>query len=301
MIRNGISVLALLVLAACIPLNGQTGVPSPLYGVTVDDVSNLPDILTSLSKLPHKPTTRIVFDEYAPASRYIASSSEIHKVSYVMGEILDSYFFKDFSIEDYLNRTSEYLNALGDSVDIWEVGNEINGDWLGKTPDVVAKMTGAYDRVKAAGKTTELTLDFHPGCAKYPENEMFTWAQANIPDRMKQGLDYVLVSYYEDHCKGFQPDWQPVFERLAAMFPKAKLGIGECGTSIQPRKAEYIKRYYTMRITVPGYVGGYFWWWYRRDMVPYTKPLWSILNDAMSASSLKEAVAGKGPGAADRF
>lgn len=38
------------------------------------------------------------------------------------------------------------------SVDIWVIGNEINGEWLGDTAGVVAKMTGAYDVVKAAGK-----------------------------------------------------------------------------------------------------------------------------------------------------
>jgi hypothetical protein len=43
------------------------------------------------------------------------------------------------------------------------------------------------------------------------------------------------------------------------MFPQSKLGMGECGSKYAPRKAAYIKRYYAMKIDVPGYVGGYFW------------------------------------------
>ena len=51
-----------------------------------------------------------------------------------MGEILDSFFVKNISTAAYGTRTTEYLNTLGDNVDIWEIGNEINGEWLGDTP-----------------------------------------------------------------------------------------------------------------------------------------------------------------------
>ena len=288
MTRSAIPILVLAVLGIGSSAQGQGSVPSPIYGVTVDRVSELPDIVQSLSKLCRKPTVRIVFDEGKPAAEYVQAATEIHKVGYVMGEIVDSFFMKQYGVEEYLTRTSEYLNVLADRVDIWEIGNEINGDWCGPTPPVGAKMVGAYDRVKAAGKTTELTLYYNRGCAKHPGNEMFAWADANVPERMKQGLDYVLVSYYEDDCKMLQPEWPGVFRRLATMFPHSKLGMGECGSKYKSRKADYIKRYYSMRIDEPRYVGGYFWWYYRQDMVPYTKPLWRVLNDAWRELSLPE-------------
>jgi hypothetical protein len=291
MTRLAIPMVVLSVVATSSPARSQGSIPSPIYGVTVDRVSNLPDIVESLAKLSHKPTTRIVFGKDAPASQYVEAAREIHKVSYVMGEIVDSFFMDKYDIKEYLTRTSEYLKVLADHVDLWEIGNEINGDWCGPTPQVAAKMVGAYDRVKAAGRTTELTLYYNRGCAKHPENEMFAWAQANIPERMKQGLDYVLVSYYEDDCKMLQPDWPSVFQRLAVMFPNSQLGMGECGSKYQSRKAAYIKRYYTMKIDEPRYVGGYFWWYYKQDMVPCTKPLWRLLNGVWSGSFL--------PGAAD--
>jgi hypothetical protein len=103
---------------------------------------------------------------------------------------------------------------------------------------------------------------------------------------MRQGLDYVLISYYEDDCNDLQPDWLSVFQRLAQMFPSSKLGFGEIGTKLKERKIPYIQRYYNMHLSVPRYVGGYFWWYGRQDFVPWTKPLWTILNDVIQANTV---------------
>jgi hypothetical protein len=203
------------------------------------------------------------------------------QVSYLMGEILDSAYVRRISVNGYLNRTTRYLDSMGDIVHIWEVGNEVNGEWLGTTSSVVAKISGAYDLVKARGKVTALTLYYNEECWSRRANEMFTWAQANIPARMKQGLDYVLISYYEEDCNDLRPDWPTVFAKLAAMFPNSKIGFGEVGTSDPARKAETLQRYYTMKIDQPNYIGGHFWWYYREDMVPWTLPLWSVLNTAI--------------------
>lgn len=256
--------------------------PVPLHGVTIDDVSGLPAITTSLSKLSKMATVRIVFDENVKPAYYRAPAVAINKVAYVMGEILDSYYVPDISTTQYVDRTRQYLAELSDVVDIWEIGNEINGEWVGATPTVVEKMTGAFDLVKSQSKTTALTLYYNEGCYEKKANEMFTWANANVPYRMKTGLDYVLVSYYEEDCEGLRPDWQAVFTKLSVMFPNSKIGFGEVGTSRKAKKAEYLTRYYDMKITAPRYIGGYFWWYYRQDMVPHTKALWSTLNKAIN-------------------
>ena len=272
--------------SAIAPTTGAgRAVPLPLYGVTVDDISGLSSITEALSRLSRTPTTRIVFDEYQAASSYRAATVAINKVSYVMGEILDSQYLTTVNVQGYLDRTNEYLSTLGDVVDIWEIGNEINGEWLGTNSDVVAKMTGAYDIVKGQGRTTALTLYYNQDCWSKKSNEMFTWAAANIPQRMKQGLDYVLVSYYEEDCNNLKPDWNAVFTQLSAMFPNSRLGFGEVGTSSASQKAAYLQRYYALKPPVANYVGGYFWWYFREDMVPYTKALWSTLNEAIAATN----------------
>ena len=194
-----------------------------------------------------------------PATDYVAPLTQFKTVSWIMGgEILDSEYVEIYSTDEYLARTDEYLGVLDGRVDIWEVGNEVNGEWLGDTDTVVAKVSGAYDKVKAAGKKTELTLYYNAGCFERADHEMFTWTEANIPARMKTGLDYVFISYWEDDCNGLQPDWQTVFTQLSAMFPNSDIGIAECGSTRRASRASYVTRYYGMSINVPRYVGGIF-------------------------------------------
>ena len=254
-----------------------------MYGVTIDAINRINATVTSLSSLCMKPTTRIVFDEWIPATDYLNAVNKIHNVSFIMGEILDSYYVSQYTLAQYQARTTEYLNLLGSKVDIWEIGNEINGEWLGNTSDVVAKMNAAYSIIKAANKKTALTLYYNKNCWENSSNEMFKWAKTNISSAMKNGLDYVLVSYYEDDCNNLQPNWQQVFDSLHAIFPNSKLGIGECGTNKSTKKASYINRYYKMNITTPKYVGGYFWWYFKQDCVPSTKALWNTLNTAFTS------------------
>jgi hypothetical protein len=252
-----------------------------IQGVTVDSVDDLEAITESLRRLSHRPTTRVVFDEDVPASEYLESVQAIHRVSWIMGELLDSDSVSQYSPARYHDRVTEYLDVLSPYVDIWEIGNEVNGEWLGKPEDVVAKIEDAFRQAQQRQRVTALTLYYNEGCA--PEgHEMFTWVEQHLPASMRDNLDYVWVSYYEDDCNGRQPDWQAVFHRLATLFPKARLGMGECGTTDSSKKAEYIRRYYGMKIDEPRFAGGFFWWYFKQDMVPYTRPLWRVLDEALS-------------------
>lgn len=253
------------------------------------NISKTVETFNYLSSLGFKPTARIVFDEGVPAREYVKSTTEIGKTAFIMGELLDSFYVKGYTLQAYKDRTVEYLNTLGSKVDIWEIGNEINGEWLGDTPTVVSKMTASYDIIKTAGKKTALTLYYNQGCYEKKANEMFTWAQANIPDRMKAGLDYVLVSYYEDDCENLQPDWGPVFQKLGDMFPNSKIGFGETGTIYKARKATYINRYYRdIKVNHPRFIMGNFWWYTDAqdngsagDFVPKSGPLVDVLVEAL--------------------
>lgn len=258
-----------------------------VYGITIDGINNINSIVSSLDNHAYRMTARIVFDEWIPASDYIIAVNKVDSVSDIMGELLDSYYVKDYSVAQYKARTDEYMNTLGGKVDIWEIGNEVNGEWLGHKDSVKAKINYAYNKANSLQYRTALTLYYNKDCWENPQNEMFRWVNANISPEMKQGLTYVFVSYYEDDCNNLQPDWQRVFDSLHVFFPNSKLGIGECGTNNAVLKETYLKRYYSMRITTPGYVGGHFWWYYRQDCVPWTtKPLWQVLESTIRASVL---------------
>lgn len=273
----------ILMIAAVIPSSSQSeDNPETIYGVTIDDIGEIDQIVLSLQKLPVKPTVRIVFDEWIPAEQYADAVDNIHKVSFIMGEILDSYYMKDYSKEQYEERVKNYLDVLGDKVDIWEIGNEANGEWLGNSDYVWNKIETACSLVKEKKMKTSLTLYYNQDCWEKPENEMFTWVNNYIPNDFRKNLDYVFVSYYEDDCNELKPDWQSVFDSLHVLFPESYLGIGECGTKYRDKKAEYMNRYYNMKINTPNYIGGYFWWYYKQDCVPYTKKLWKSLYSVLN-------------------
>jgi hypothetical protein len=256
-----------------------------MYGVTIDAVNNINNIVNTLGHHSKRMTTRIVFDEWIPATDYLNAVNRIDTVSDIMGELLDSYYVNQYSVQQYRDRVVEYMSLLSSKVDIWEIGNEINGEWLGHKDSVVEKITFAYVYSHKRGYKTALTLYYNHNCWERPENEMFRWVLENIPFKMKIGLDYVFVSYYEDDCNNYQPNWQQVFDSLKVIFPNSKLGIGECGTTIKSKKETYINRYYRMQITTSGYIGGYFWWYYRQDCIPYTtKPLWQVLENAINSN-----------------
>lgn len=258
------------------------GDSSKVYGVTVDAVNGLNNIVNSLHQLSRRPTVRIVFDEWIPAAEYTAPVNRIDTVADIMGEILDSYYMNQYSQNQFKNRVNEYLNELGDKVDIWEIGNEVNGEWLGSINSVLGKIGNAYSIIKNAGKKTALTLYYNHECWDNAGNEMFRWVNESLPDSIRMGVDYLLVSYYEDDCNNYQPNWQEVFDSLSVLFPNSKLGIGECGTHHNNRKADYIRRYYSMDITTPNYIGGYFWWYYKQDCVPVSNYLWYVLDSTIN-------------------
>src|SRR5260370_3943045 len=138
-----ISSVLLVTTIAQAQITGRT-VPTPIYGVTFDDVSNSNAEVNSLQNLVRVPTVRIVFDKGTSASYYKGPIQQFRPVSYVMCELVDSYYMKRFrTISAVQSWTNSYVNTLGSLVDIWEIGNEINGDWLGS--NAFGKMAAMYD------------------------------------------------------------------------------------------------------------------------------------------------------------
>lgn len=255
--------------------------PEWLWGVTLDSVSRLPTVLDALRGLSQRPTVRVVFDPGVDPSTYVAPVAAIHDVAAVMGELLDSFAFNRLDETEYLARATQYMDALGDSVDIWEVGNEVNGDWLGPASEVAAKVAAAHRLMKSRKRRTALTL-FYSDPAERPDIDMFAWEASYLPGDVREQLDYVLISYYER--AGQAPaDWSSIVDRLAERFPSARIGVGECGTEDPDWKEELLAQMYSLRLPNTRFVGGFFWWYFSTDMVPRTQPLWHLLDAAMSA------------------
>jgi hypothetical protein len=267
---------------------------TPLYGVTVDDVSNVSGLVQSLRSLPRRPTTRIVFDLGEPAGYYAGAAAALRPVSNLMGELLDSSYETHISAAAFSGRVDSFLAELRGKIDVWEIGNEVNGNWLGPYTDVEAKLVEAYDAVSAAHQRTALTLYYNIGCGDGPsELDPLAFSRRYVPARVRNGLDFVFLSYYEQQCRGIRPSaaaWQRYFTKLHALYPHAKVGFGEVGLtdpaddSTSGYAAGMIRHYYGLPIHLPYYVGGYFWWYFAEDCVPYnSKPLFGALREGFAS------------------
>jgi hypothetical protein len=288
------------------PTGGQaTGAPGPrplprtLFGVTADDVSGLPELVAGARHLPRRPVTRIYFDATEPPGSYAAAVTALRPVSYLMGELLDSSDEAHISVDAYRARVRAYLATLGDDIDLWEIGNEVNGNWTGPYATVEAKLTTAYREVSARGEPTALTLYYNVGCGDGPaELSPLAFSQRYVPPSVRAGLRYVFLSYYEDDCSGLRPtvaEWTGYFRALHQLYPHARLGFGEVGlrqpvtTATLPAAEALLRYYYGLPIRLLYYVGGYFWWYYAEDCLPHGQgPLWPALRAAFDAEAASQ-------------
>ncbi|MBU1667880.1 hypothetical protein KKC13_05630 [bacterium] len=256
-----------------------------LIGVTLDSITDIDESVDALKSLPKPIVTRVVFDQ-VPATEYEEALKKLAPYSMIMGELFDSEYINNYSMDEYNARVDEYLDAHGDKVALWEIGNEVNGEWTGVPSEVAQKTLYGYQEAKKRGYKTALTLyynDFkeNDGCWANPEEKMRDWAKSKLDPTIKEGVDYVFVSYYEEDCDHHRPtqeEWEGVFLDLGEIFPNSKLGFGEVGVRQKSQKKDYLERYYTLKINHPRFVGGYFWWYFKQDMVPKSKELWSVLE-----------------------
>lgn len=255
-------------------------IPEPWWGVTVDSVEPIDEIEESILAFSRTMTVRVVFDNAMKAADYRPAIRRLSAHAWIMGELMDSYDAKSVHQGEFERRTRDYWAGLKDLVSVWEVGNEVNGEWCGDTAEVVSKLAYAAPYIRSRGGRTALTLFFNKDCWETEDHEMFAWTEINLTPRLRRQFDYVLVSYYEEECNHLRPDWNLAFRRLAGLFPGSKLGFGEVGAK-KGDKAAYLRRYYATTVNVPGFIGGYFWWFFNQDMVPRDKPLWQTLEDVL--------------------
>jgi hypothetical protein len=202
-----------------------------VYGITVDSIQDSAAIVESIKgindSLPKRPdgrspvVTRIVLDyEQALTEDYVNRVAAIHAISDVMLLVADSHdLYKFKSAEEYQNRLRDCVEKLGQNVDIWEIGNEVNGEWAAyprnadetddqfdkrlykkklpkkKNEELEPIRLKVRDSIEAGfkaleGKTIALTLYFNddtpdgkPDGCDYPGN--YCW-----PDICRDGVNY---------------------------------------------------------------------------------------------------------------
>lgn len=272
---------------------GRT-IPDTIYGLTTESVGSLNSLVDSVDRHTKTATTRIVFQNGDNPSYYVNSVDRLRQVGYVMGEILDSSSMKRYTTQQYADRTRQYVNQFGNNIDIWEIGNELNGEWLGTQADILAKTQAAYDVVEKENSDKNLrsaiTLNYWPTSDCYAKSWENTETFANsIPTEVQNGVDYILLSFYETACSPVAHptvnDVTNIMNKMKTIFPNAKVGFGEIGAQgvddgfpapSLAEKQRIANTYYGMHAQLKAnlgsrYIGGYFWWYYFQDAVPYNK------------------------------
>ena len=266
-----------------------------LYGVTVDDTSRLSETLAALRALPVRPTVRVVFGAAASPGEYLPAVRQLAGSATVMGELLDSSEETQVPVDAMASRTRRYMAVLGRYVSIWEVGNEVNGNWLGPYPDVASRLTAAYNQVSEAGGLTALTLyanQFGPDhCGDGPaEATPEQFSSRYVPAPIRDHLNYVFLSYYPSQCGRLEPgnaQLRAEMQALHALYPSASLGLGEVGlpaaatTATTPLARQVMAWAYSLDPGLAYYVGGYFWWYAAEDALGPGRPLASSLVTAL--------------------
>jgi hypothetical protein len=267
------------------------------WGVTVDRINNYASVVQSVADLVQNVANdaymRVVFDEFVPAANYDAivnAAAAAHVV--VVGQILDSFPMRQYSLLQWQARVQEYVDHFP-QITVWEIGNEVNGEWLGPQVKEKIEYAASYVKAKDPSDKTVLTFYWQMGTAGAAANALFQWISDNVSPALKANVDVVALStWIGDAPLGIAHD--EVFERLHALFPTQQVMMGELGYW-SPRTSQYwwwrsqqnptttvrralAKQMYLANLSFPYGLGGNFWWFYYDEMWGKT-PLWQDVND----------------------
>lgn len=269
------------------------------WGVsTADNISADPkpaiNDLVALFEARHR-WARLIMTEtsdayYAKVRNWVnyASAQQVQ----TMGQLFDSSVQKSLTLAQFKEAVNRALIFPDFSkVSAWEVGNEVNGGWLGS--GMSAKIDYAASQVKAkTGKPVCLTFYWY-GVEDTLKTSLFNWIYANVTPSIKNNIDCVTLSIYTDQQPlGFS--WDLVMTKLGSLFPGKQIMVGELGfvdPSVKPYFREgplslnteqggklYVQNRYPAAFATANSYGGSFWWYYDQEMVG-RKPLWNTLHD----------------------
>ncbi len=266
------------------------------WGVTIDRIDDYENVLNSVSDLIENSATdgwiRIVFDEFISPDYYDGIVSYAQKKNlHIMGEILDSSCMRLYSLEDFKSRVREYVNHFPD-IEAWEIGNEINGEWLGE--NVVAKIEYAADYIKKVrlDAIIVLTLYWQFGTEDIPHS-VFQWIKNNLKPELINKIDVIALSIYVMNSP-LGMAFDEVFQMLHKYFPEKKIMIGEMDywyvegediwwwhsntEPVSTVRKKFCKQMYASALGYPFSLLGGFWWYYNLEMYP-PNDLWRTLNE----------------------
>ena len=107
---------------------GGTEMPSRiLRGVTVDSLDDIEETAAVLSSSANRLTVRLVMDSERPLEDCVRAVATLKPHADIMIQVIDSTDLPDRSASWIAKRTQDAMDAFGDDIALWEIGNELNG------------------------------------------------------------------------------------------------------------------------------------------------------------------------------
>ncbi|WP_201733365.1 hypothetical protein [Acidithrix sp. C25] len=246
------------------------------YGVTIDSPAIAITTLRSLKSIyPTGARVRLVIDPGTPLSRYQSIINFAHSLGIsVMVELVDSQYMASMNLANYEARVSQIVTTLR-NVDSYEIGNEVNGNWLGT--NVAAKVAYAISFVRShSSATTLLTLYWQLG-EDTASNSIFNWFATNITNSELSGINDIGISLYPQEAP-MGTAFHRVLDTLHSQFAPGQrifiteLGYGGSGVTgswwwVSPGVASDSQRaavasLYQDELAGFSFSGGGTFWWY---------------------------------------
>ena len=263
------------------PLLAGPPVPT-VWSFTLDDATNGARALRQAAMIARRNGAqgwvRIVFDPGTRPADYRQAVNEAHRLGLsVLGQPVDSSMARRLSAPAYAKRFATWVDAFPD-VEAWEVGNEVNGSWLGA--GVVDKVTAAASYVKGhTAARTMLTLYWQLG-EDDAAHSVFTWAHVHLNPEVLALVDELGLSIYPgDNPMGLA--FERVMTTLHRLYPDQQLMIAELGydtpdgsnlwwwgnpTDPAAGKRATAAFYQAAARGAPWLQGGTYWWYFQEDV-----------------------------------
>ncbi|MDP3541513.1 MAG: hypothetical protein Q8T11_03485 [Elusimicrobiota bacterium] len=209
----------------------------------------------------------------------------------VMGGVLDSTQWpKTMTPELYAERTKNLVLHYRGKISSWEVGSELNGDWIGgvsapfTTEQVYRTYAAGVDKVKELdpGLETVATLYAWEETAPDREHALSDWLAVQVKRGFGRNLDVVGLSVQpEENPLGM--GFERVFDATGDALPRQKLMISSLGYVekeevagywwLAPDDADGARKdiailYTTASCAMPRSLCGGFWWQTLDQMLP---------------------------------
>ncbi len=209
----------------------------------------------------------------------------------VMGSVLDSTAWpKTLTPELYAERTKNLVLHFRGKISSWEVGTELNGDWLGGasapfTPEQVYRTyTAGVNKVKELDPELETVATLYAWEETAPDREhaLSGWIPAQVKRGFGRNLDVVGLSIQpEENPLGM--GFERAFDGASEALPRQKLMVSSLGYVekeelkgywwLAPDDADGARKdiailYTTASCAMPRSLCGGFWWQTLDQMLP---------------------------------